>query len=214
MIQLSQPAEDRIERVRAEAEKRYQKLRNDFDRDLSTYSIWAQSVSEAAVGFLHEVFFAYTAEFLNSGASTAEVRLSAEATLDTLTDELLLSVKWPAFKPLPQNSSISLQDLIEAKKRQVINDIERQEGWQDFQDKLAALAQSPSAATTKPTLKVAFIREWMHEEGWDNKTLADELKVSERVVSSILNNGAYHGSTAVTKLANLMGRDVIDLYLN
>jgi transcriptional regulator with XRE-family HTH domain len=53
----------------------------------------------------------------------------------------------------------------------------------------------------------------MEEEGFTNETLAQKLKISERAVSSIRNNGDYHGFEAITKLANQMGRDPEDLYL-
>ena len=65
---------------------------------------------------------------------------------------------------------------------------------------------------TGPKLKVEFIKDWMEGEGWTNQSLAQRLKISERAVSSMRNNGEYHGSKAVTKLANLMGRDIDDLY--
>jgi hypothetical protein len=42
-----------------------------------------------------------------------------------------------------------------------------------------------------------LIRIWMQEEGWTNPTLAAKLRVSERALSSIRNNGDYHGSDAV-----------------
>jgi DNA-binding Xre family transcriptional regulator len=62
-------------------------------------------------------------------------------------------------------------------------------------------------------LNVARIGAWMKDEGWTNEELAERLNISERTVSSIRNNGKYHGSDAVNKLANLMGCDPIDLYL-
>ena len=69
--------------------------------------------------------------------------------------------------------------------------------------------QEPRPGFTKATVsawRVAL-------EGWTNETLAERLKISDRAVSSIRNNGDYHGIDAVTKLANLMGRDVNELYL-
>jgi hypothetical protein len=73
----------------------------------------------------------------------------------------------------------------------------------------------PAGDGTKnpPVLNVEFIKTWMNDEGWTNETLAQELNISERALSSLRNNGEYHGKDAVTKLANLMGRDVADLYL-
>jgi len=53
----------------------------------------------------------------------------------------------------------------------------------------------------------------MDDEGYDKEELADLLKISVRTVSSLRNNGNYHGDDAVTKLANRMKRDVEDLYL-
>ncbi len=64
-----------------------------------------------------------------------------------------------------------------------------------------------------PGLRKDLIIDWMEDEGWTNKTLAQRLDLSERVISSMRNNGKYHGKDAVTKLANLMERDPIDLYL-
>jgi hypothetical protein len=62
-------------------------------------------------------------------------------------------------------------------------------------------------------LNVELIGEWMSTEGYDNKELADALNISIRAISSMRNNGDYHGQDAVTKLANLMNRDVDDLFL-
>jgi hypothetical protein len=70
-----------------------------------------------------------------------------------------------------------------------------------------------SAADKLPMLNVNLIRNWMNDEGFTNETLAKKLKVSPRAISSIRNNRNYHGTDAVTKLANLMGRDPEDLYL-
>jgi hypothetical protein len=64
-----------------------------------------------------------------------------------------------------------------------------------------------------PKLNVELITKWMDEEGYINDTLASRLQISTRAVSSLRNNGNYHGSDAVTKLANLMERAVEDLYL-
>ena len=62
-------------------------------------------------------------------------------------------------------------------------------------------------------LNVNLIKTWMDDEGWNNDLLAARLNISERTISSLRNNGRYHGAEAVTKLANLMGRDPGDLYL-
>jgi hypothetical protein len=68
-------------------------------------------------------------------------------------------------------------------------------------------------AKNTPVLNVGLIKAWMNDEGWTNEALARELKISERALSSLRNNGDYHGIDAVTKLANLMRRDRADLYL-
>jgi plasmid maintenance system antidote protein VapI len=59
-----------------------------------------------------------------------------------------------------------------------------------------------------------MISAWMDKEGWINKTLAQKLHLSERAISSLRNNGSYHGLDAITRLANLMGRNPEDLYLH
>ena len=65
----------------------------------------------------------------------------------------------------------------------------------------------------KPLLDTAKIIKWIEDEGWTNGTLADRLKVSQRTISSMRNNGEYHGADAVVKLANLIGCEVDTLYL-
>jgi hypothetical protein len=74
-------------------------------------------------------------------------------------------------------------------------------------------AKAESDGEPVPALCKDLILAWMNEDGWTNKTLAARLGVTERVISSMRNNGKYHGRDAVTKLANLMGRDPSDLYL-
>jgi hypothetical protein len=74
-------------------------------------------------------------------------------------------------------------------------------------------AATPTGDKKAPGLNVALIKDWMEQEGWANETLAQRLKISDRAVSSMRNNGDYHGMDAITKLANLMGRDPADLYL-
>jgi DNA-binding XRE family transcriptional regulator len=77
-----------------------------------------------------------------------------------------------------------------------------------------AVRNGESAETNKkPQLNLALIRDWYADEGWTIEMLATKLGVSKRTVSSILNNGDYHGSKAVNKLAELMNLDVVDLYL-
>lgn len=73
---------------------------------------------------------------------------------------------------------------------------------------------SKKALREGPKLNVELITKWMEDEGYDNKELASALKITERAVSSMRNNGNYHGGDAVTKLANLMKREVEDLYLS
>jgi hypothetical protein len=69
------------------------------------------------------------------------------------------------------------------------------------------------SAASRGLLDVSLISTWMDKEGWINKSLAKRLGVSERAISSLRNNGSYHGTDAITKLANLMNRNVEDLYL-
>src|ERR1019366_1179606 len=75
--------------------------------------------------------------------------------------------------------------------------------------------ETPTEPVAGPpaVLNVSLISAWIGEEGWINKTLAEKLQVSERAISSLRNNGSYHGMEAITKLANLMGRDPDDLYM-
>jgi hypothetical protein len=72
---------------------------------------------------------------------------------------------------------------------------------------------SERAQSEVPKLNVDLISKWMEDEGYDNKELAAALKISVRAVSSLRNDGDYHGDEAVTRLANLMKRDKEDLYL-
>ena len=76
-----------------------------------------------------------------------------------------------------------------------------------------AVADESTKKRAAPKLNVKLIDKWMEDEGYDNKGLAAELKISVRTVSSLRNNGGYHGADAVTRLANLMNRDVEELYL-
>jgi hypothetical protein len=77
----------------------------------------------------------------------------------------------------------------------------------------ADVADGSEIVPATPKLNVELIGKWMDEEGYVNDTLATSLQVSARTVSSIRNNGKYHGRDAVTKLANVMERDVEELYL-
>jgi hypothetical protein len=69
-------------------------------------------------------------------------------------------------------------------------------------------------AKTRPLarIKCEMVRDWMTEEGYTVPELAQRLGVSERVITSILNQDRYHGNPAVTKLAKEMNRDIADLY--
>lgn len=62
-------------------------------------------------------------------------------------------------------------------------------------------------------LNVVLINKWIDDELYSNEELAALLNVSIRTVSSIRNDGNYHGSDAVIKLANKMGREPDELYL-
>jgi hypothetical protein len=63
-----------------------------------------------------------------------------------------------------------------------------------------------------PSLDTARISQWMADEGYINKTLADELQTSQRAVSSMRNAGKCHGDRLATKLANLMKCNREELY--
>ena len=55
----------------------------------------------------------------------------------------------------------------------------------------------------------------MNDKGYTNSTLAEKLTLTPKAVSSLRNNGKYHGMTAITKLANLMGCEFpSDLFLD
>ena len=53
-----------------------------------------------------------------------------------------------------------------------------------------------------PLLNVSLIEAWMEHEAWINKTLAQKLHISERAVSSIRNNGNYHGAESSSGLVS------------
>jgi hypothetical protein len=63
------------------------------------------------------------------------------------------------------------------------------------------------------TLNTELIHDWLNGEGYGDDELASRLKVSVRAVASLRNNGRCHGRPLVQKLANLMGRDELDLYI-
>jgi hypothetical protein len=72
---------------------------------------------------------------------------------------------------------------------------------------------SSEAPEPAPGLRTDLIEDWIDDKGYTNKLLAERLRTSVRVISSLRNNGKYHGRDAVTRLANLMGCDPTDLYL-
>jgi hypothetical protein len=43
-----------------------------------------------------------------------------------------------------------------------------------------------------PGLRTDLIKDWIEHEGWTNKSLAQRLDLSKRVISSMRNNGKYH----------------------
>jgi hypothetical protein len=88
---------------------------------------------------------------------------------------------------------------------------ESEESATGAQEQLAERSSVPVAARER--LNVKMIRDWIFEEGWTNQTLAKELNTSERTISSIRNDGSYHGLDILTKLANRMNKDVSDLFL-
>jgi hypothetical protein len=63
-------------------------------------------------------------------------------------------------------------------------------------------------------LNLALIGKFIEEEGYTNDDLATKLNISSRAVSSLRNDGDYHGAAAFTKLANLMKCEVEDLFLS
>jgi hypothetical protein len=68
------------------------------------------------------------------------------------------------------------------------------------------------ATVGSPKLDSSRINKWIDDQGYDNETLAQQLKASRRATSSMRNNGKHHGRKLVTKLANLMDCDPEDLY--
>lgn len=113
-------------------------------------------------------------------------------------------------------------------KRSVISNIDPM--WQasqwaakrveEFRQACQAMpAARPNHCSAEPAerwyrrLDIQRIKDWM-AENYDNQALAAALGKSQRVVSSLLNNGRYHGQPAVAKLAKLMGlSEPTELYL-
>jgi DNA-binding Xre family transcriptional regulator len=75
------------------------------------------------------------------------------------------------------------------------------------------LAQTESSVPGKPKLNLARIGKFIEDEGYKNDDLAGQLGISLRAVSSLRNDGEYHGADALTKLANLMKCEVEDLFV-
>ncbi len=67
-------------------------------------------------------------------------------------------------------------------------------------------------APDKSKLDLKRISKFIEEEGYKNDDLAAVLGISSRAVSSLRNDGVYHGAGALTKLANLMKCDLEDLF--
>jgi DNA-binding Xre family transcriptional regulator len=76
-----------------------------------------------------------------------------------------------------------------------------------------APVQPELSAPSKPKLNLELISKFIDEEGYKNDDLATQLNISPRAVSSLRNDGEYHGAEALTKLANLMKCEVDDLLL-
>jgi plasmid maintenance system antidote protein VapI len=62
-------------------------------------------------------------------------------------------------------------------------------------------------------LNVDLINQWMIKEAYNGAELAEKLEVHLRTITSLRRNQKNHGRKVVQKLANLMGLDVMDLYL-
>jgi DNA-binding Xre family transcriptional regulator len=74
-------------------------------------------------------------------------------------------------------------------------------------------AQPESSVPNKQKLNLGLIGKFIEDEGYKNDDLAARLGMSLRAVSSLRNDGEYHGAEALTKLANLMKCEVEDLFL-
>jgi hypothetical protein len=114
--------------------------------------------------------------------------------------------------PVLERASAPLQSLA-VKEAISVTDLDGGVGAESSSQTEGDTGPASSAADKLPLLNVNLIMNWMNEEGFTNETLAKKLNVSPRAISSIRNNGNYHGVGAVTKLANLMGRDPEELYL-
>jgi hypothetical protein len=77
--------------------------------------------------------------------------------------------------------------------------------------------REPHAASVvkgqRAMLNVDLINQWMLKEAYSGEELAKKLDVDLRTITSLRRNQKNHGRKVVQKLANLMGLDVMDLYL-
>lgn len=114
-----------------------------------------------------------------------------------------------AAKSDDRTSSTSADDFLNAKAPDLLPEdpLNREHSHAHASD------ESKRSQEEAPKLNLDLIRKWMKDEGYNNKDLAASLDKSARAVSSLRNNGDYHGDDAVTRLANLMKLDVEDLYL-
>jgi hypothetical protein len=101
---------------------------------------------------------------------------------------------------------------IEFYKEKRLKELRAQEKAQKIRERVA---ERHGEQGLKPKLDTEKIKRWMRDEGYTNKTLAVALERSERVVSSILNDGTSHGPPVITKLAKLMKeKNVTNLYMD
>lgn len=116
--------------------------------------------------------------------------------------------------PQGQAERLDLRDASANECQRLIN--EAGNGSDEVEANALALNADGSAAREKPTvakLDVLRINEWIEDQCYMNETLAKQLKVSVRTISSIRNNRKSHGRPVLTKLANLMSCDLVDLWL-
>jgi hypothetical protein len=77
--------------------------------------------------------------------------------------------------------------------------------------------REPHAASVakgqRAMLNVDLINQWMLKEAYSGEDLAEKLHVDLRTITSLRRNQKNHGRKVVQRLANLMGLDMMDLYL-
>jgi hypothetical protein len=136
----------------------------------------------------------------NGGSITREARRAFEATNE-----------WRQF----EDGLLALAESRQAETRASEVPAARADGATDLMTARCRDIETPKEPRpSEPDLNVQLIEEWIKKEGYTNEELANTLNISRRTVSSIRNNGKYHGADAVTKLANLMKREPLDLYLD